>query len=279
MTVAGHAGFPPEHWTGAACEKNDLDVGRAALALCASAFAAPAKGSRRPSAATRPSAWADVERARGAQLSRWSSRSRSSYVVPQEVTVAYVTANGTAPAGDDYWSPPRVRSRSRPGSTVRRGPGERSPWTGSTSPIEAFALNLSNPVGVSLGGCVAIADDREWRSTPADRRWANGVRGAQGGGTPRSATPHSSPSSCPTTKPVTVDYTTADFTVHAGLDYQAASGTITFPVSPFGEDVAFTILGQPVNELYDKVLRDPVERGERDDPGPRRRGERSSTTT
>jgi hypothetical protein len=173
----------------------------------------------------------------------------------QSVTVAYATANGTATAGDDYIAA---------SGTITFPPGSTAAEVrvtiavdGLDEPDETFTLNLSSPVGAVLGDGQATGTIVD--GNPPPPIVAGDCARLEGGGMSQCVLTVSI--LAPTTQPVTVDYATANFTAHAGLDYEAASGTITFPTSPSGQAVAFTILGDSVNELdelFYVILSNPV---------------------
>ena len=52
----------------------------------------------------------------------------------------------------------------------------------------------------------------------------------------------------PATSPVTVSYATADLSAHAGIDYVAATGTLTIPAGQTTGTINVTILSGPANQ-------------------------------
>ncbi|HEX8283950.1 MAG TPA: Calx-beta domain-containing protein [Pyrinomonadaceae bacterium] len=180
----------------------------------------------------------------------------------QTTTVDYTTADGTATSDEDY---------TETTGKLTFAPGETS--KSITVPItqdnifegdEAFTLTLGTPSGGAVvtgpsSATINITDDDPWPTVNiADARVAEGHAGTKEAEflvTLKSRSIHT----------VTVNYATADGTATAGSDYEAASGTLTFPplatsavvkVKIFGDtqvepDETFAVtLSAPANAVF-----------------------------
>jgi hypothetical protein len=153
------------------------------------------------------------------------------------VTVDYATANDTAIAGLDYTAS---------SGTVTFLPGEMTrqitiPVLGETTveATEKFFINLSNPSGATLGdaqGIGTIANDDAATLSVSDGSIVEGNSGSA------NLTFTVSLSAASATA-VTLDYSTANGTAIAGLDYTAASGTVTFAAGELTKTFIVPILG------------------------------------
>jgi hypothetical protein len=138
------------------------------------------------------------------------------------VTVAYSTANGSATVGADYTTA---------SGTLTFAPGETTRTIlvktlndSAAEPSETFTVNLSNAVGATIADGQGIGTIRDSSSTgPAvsisDVIITEGVN-------PQAAFTVSLSSAAAV--PITVNYSTADGTALAGINYVATTGTLTF---------------------------------------------------
>ena len=159
----------------------------------------------------------------------------------QTVTVQYATQNGSAVAGADY----TVTS-----GTLSFPPGQSSkkilvPVIGDhvREGDESFLLNLRNAKQAKIADVqarVTIADDDPHLSL-------TDVAGDEGhsGTTPFNFTVSLSSVS---EQVVTVNYSTANGTGIAGVDYQATSGTLTFAAGEMSKTIAVPVLGDRLGE-------------------------------
>ena len=141
----------------------------------------------------------------------------------QTVTVAYATADGTALAGQDY---------AATFGTLTFAPGETSKVVGVAvnadallEGTESFALNLSaasNAVLAKAAGAGSIADS----GLSATFSASDASVTEPGSGTTNAS--FTITLSRALGVPMTVSYATVDGTAHAGTDFTAASGTLTF---------------------------------------------------
>ena len=141
----------------------------------------------------------------------------------QAVTVNYATADGTATAPSDYTALPQGTLTFEPGENVMQVTVlVNGDFT--TEPNETFSLNLSSPLGATIGagqGIGTIVNDDvggAFKFTSAEYvvNEGNGfitITVQRTGGLAAGAT---------------VDYSTANGTATAGQDYTAVSGTLTF---------------------------------------------------
>ena len=172
-----------------------------------------------------------------------------------DVTVDYLTSDQSATAGNDYLSLPL--------STLTFAAGEVSKPV-SVSLLddvdiegdESFVLTLSNPVGAGLGNAVGVGTIIDNEPSPV----INAVAGAaiEDAGSLEFMVTLTTPS----TQPVTVDYSTADGTALAGLDYVAvASQTLTFAPGETAKPVAIALLDDALiepTEAFSIVLVNPT---------------------
>ena len=176
----------------------------------------------------------------------------------QTVTVRYVTKDGTAAAGSDYQAASGTLTFA-PGVTSQRVSvpiyGDRLGENYS----ESFSVSLSDPANAFIGdvsGFGTILDDEPYLSIDY-------YEGAEGntGVTPFIFTVSLS---APYDVPVTVDYATADLTedwiwygypsATAGVDYTAASGTLTIPAGQTTGTVSVSVIGDRLAESHEYFL-------------------------
>jgi glucose/arabinose dehydrogenase len=156
----------------------------------------------------------------------------------QTVTVSYATADGSALSGSDYVPTSGV---------VTFVPGDTSEPVTVTlvndavvEADETFALNLSGASGAPIGDAQGIAtilnDDPQPTVTISDAMVVEGNAG------PTTATFTVSLSAA-SGQTVTVPYSTADGTATAGVDYTAASSSVTFTPGDVSEPISITVSG------------------------------------
>ena len=136
----------------------------------------------------------------------------------QSVTVRYRTASGTAVEGTDFDA--ASGTLTFPAGEVEKTIRVRTREDDTDEPNETFTLTLTSPNGASLADATAtgtIIDDDVSGFSIADTRVVEG-------GTARFAVTLSPMSE----QTVSVRYRTVSGTAAAGLDFDAASGTLTF---------------------------------------------------
>jgi len=179
------------------------------------------------------------------------------------VTVEYTTRDGTATAASGDYRGTRGRIELPPGidsATVD------VPVQGDTAEEadETFSLVLRNPVGATLETAEAQAEivDDDGAAGPGggpelsieDGRVAEGDSG-------RRSVTLVVVLSAPATKPVTVDYATADGRATAGEDYQERSGKLRFAPGVTSRSIELTVFGDGTeegDEDFAVTLADPV---------------------
>ncbi|QEH35011.1 Calx-beta domain protein [Aquisphaera giovannonii] len=154
------------------------------------------------------------------------------------VTVSYATADGTATAGSDYTAA---------SGTLTFAPGETSKTISvavlgdaTDEADETFAVNLSAPTNATLADASAtgtIADDDAAPSISID-----GVRVTEGDSGTVDAVFTVSLSSA-SGKSIRVDYATAGGTATAGVDFEPASGTLTFAPGETSRTITVRVKG------------------------------------
>ncbi|MHC5538694.1 beta strand repeat-containing protein [Singulisphaera rosea] len=154
------------------------------------------------------------------------------------VSVQYGTADGTALSGIDY------RSAS---GTLTFAPGETTqsfevPIIGGrpSKPSDQFTIALSNPQNDTIDPTQGVATGT---ILPASGLSINDVSVVEGtsGTTDAIFTVTLDPPNIE--EPVTVDYSTADGTAKAGVDYQAVSGTLTYQPDETTQTIDVPIIG------------------------------------
>jgi hypothetical protein len=160
------------------------------------------------------------------------------------ITVNYSTANGTAVAGTDFTA---VSGK------LTFAKNERSKWVSipvaGDRLIEAnkdFWLQLSNPKGGKIAdgsGLVTIQDD-EPRVSTADA----GIWEGNSGSSPLTFYVNLSNAY---DLPVTVNYSTADWSALAGSDYTSAAGTLTFAPGQTSLPVPVQVHGDHLGEWHE----------------------------
>jgi hypothetical protein len=158
----------------------------------------------------------------------------------QTVSVNYATADGTATSGSDYQSV-SGRLSFAPGETSKTIAvpvfGDRLP-----EPNETFFVNLSNAQRARIAdgtGVVTIVDD-EPRLSIGD---AAGTAVYSGGTTHGTTLYFTVSLAMAYDQEVTVSYATADGTATAGVDYVAASGTLTFAPGETTKTITVEVIG------------------------------------
>ncbi len=161
-------------------------------------------------------------------------------------TVQYATADGTALAGTDYGAT---------SGTLTFNPGVTSltisvPVFGNTinESDKTFTINLSNPTNATLlvgQGLGTIRNDDSTVSVAA----ASAVQGSDVTGTTPLVFTVSLSSAVPANgAPVVVQYSTANGTAVAGVDYVAQSGSVSIGPGQSSGTVTVLVLGNPLNE-------------------------------
>lgn len=173
-----------------------------------------------------------------------------------QVTVNFATADGTATAGIDYVASSGI-------VTLASGVTSQTisvPIRGDTviEPDETFFVNLSNATGATISdsqGIGTIVDDDAVPFVPraltiGDVRLTEGDAGTK-------LAVFSVRLSGPSSRVVTVDFTTLDGTAQAGTDYTAQTGTLTFPLGSTEQTISVPVVGDTIferTEFFSVVL-------------------------
>ena len=159
----------------------------------------------------------------------------------KEITVDYSTVDGDAVAGDDYEAAT---------GTITFAPGETTKTIAVTVTgdnldelDEAFFLNLDNVVNGTVDNTQASAtivdDDNAPSATVED------ISVSEDGSEAVFTITLDNPSS----KEISIDYSTADGTAIEGEDYEAVTGTITFAPGETTKTIAVALLGDSIDEF------------------------------
>jgi hypothetical protein len=173
----------------------------------------------------------------------------------QPVTVDYVSSDGTAVAGSDYTAVPL--------STLTFAPGETTASINvgllddtDIEQDETFNIALSGPTRAALGVSVATGTINDDESRPT--LTMSDVTANETDGTMLFTANLSTASALP----VTVDYASSDGTAVSPGDYNAVSGTLTFPPGTTTQTVSVTLFDdaeQEFDESFSIELSNPVE--------------------
>lgn len=176
----------------------------------------------------------------------------------ETVTVSYATSNGTALAGSDYTAA---------SGTVTFPPGATSRTVSATvlpdlvdEDDETLTVTLSNPVATTIidGTATGTIVDNDPAPTISTGDCAS-LEGNAG------TTPCTFPLtlSNPSSRSITLSYATSSGTATSGSDFQAASGTVTFPPLSLGpQNVSVALVGDTAieeDEDFRLTLSNPVQ--------------------
>jgi chitinase len=178
----------------------------------------------------------------------------------KEVSVKYATADGTATAADhDY-----VRAS----GTLTFAPGETTKTitvlvNGDTKvePNETFSVNLSGARNATIADAQGVGtilnDDRPVSpgSVAVTVGDAAGYAGYDGGSFFGTTLAFRVTLSAPADETVTVNYSTADVTAVAGVDYVATAGTITFAPGETIKVITVEVIGNASGEVASEAVK------------------------
>jgi hypothetical protein len=159
------------------------------------------------------------------------------------VTVAYATANGTATAADYTATSGQLTFTARDTTETVTVPVIRD---GLDEGDETFTVNLSGPVGATLGtprSAVGTIEDDD----PFPTLSVNDVTVDEGDSGTVAAT-FTVTLSAPSGRSVTVDYLTGNATATAPSDYQPRGGMLTFAAGEATKQVAVQVNGDTLDE-------------------------------
>ncbi|TPG44890.1 hypothetical protein EAH89_26755 [Roseomonas nepalensis] len=175
-------------------------------------------------------------------------------------SVSWVTADGegSLSSGARYGAATAGSDYTAAAGTLTFAPGETSKTVtvnvlgdAAVEADELLLVNLSNATGASIGdgrGEGLIRND----DAPQISLAAGSV--LEGGPGQQAALPFTVRLSAPTTETVTVAWRSLDGTAHAGSDYTAASGTLTFAPGEMSKTIALNVLGDSAVEPNETVL-------------------------
>ena len=163
----------------------------------------------------------------------------------QPVTVDYATVGGTASAGADYETA-RGTLTFAPGESVEEVP-VRLLQDALGEPDESFGMRLSAAANatVTTGEATATIYDDDGGIPMLSAGDAVAVEGG--------VLAFAFSLDWPAGSPVTVDYRTANETAFAGIDYTAASGTLTIDVGETAGSVEIQTLDDDAKELEERL--------------------------
>ncbi|MEK6755561.1 MAG: Calx-beta domain-containing protein, partial [Bacteroidota bacterium] len=174
----------------------------------------------------------------------------------QPVTVNFSAADGSATAGSDYIATSGTLTFN-PGTTTQ-SITVTVKGDNTLEQNETFSVNLSSPVNASLADGTGIGTIVNDDGFPKISVHNENVREGDAGTTPATFAVRLSK---PRPFPVTVDFATEDATASAGLDYVAASGSITFDPGEVVKNIVVQVMGDVIhesNESFTVVLSNAV---------------------
>lgn len=175
----------------------------------------------------------------------------------QPIWVRYATANGTALGGSDFIATNGL-VLFNPGTTTQQ---VRIPLVGDliNEGVETFVLNLSNPTNVTLAltraTAIILDNDPQPEILISDASFPERDSG-------NSNATFRIVLSAPSSRAVSVNFTTVNGTALSGSDYTARSGTVTWPAGTTDQAITVPILGDTVpepNESFIIVLSRPID--------------------
>lgn len=160
----------------------------------------------------------------------------------QEVRVSYATTNGSATSGSDYTATSGVAVF--PAGTTSLTIAV--PVIGDTvlEPDETFTLNLSSAINATIAratGVATILNDELPSLSIAGASVTEGHSGV-------TIATFTVTLSAASTQTVWVRYSTGGGTATAGIDYTAASGTLTFPAGTTTRTISVSVIGDTLVE-------------------------------
>lgn len=172
-----------------------------------------------------------------------------SQVPPENVTVHFATADGSATAGADYLAA---------SGDLTFGPGLPTEQTvtvylisdGWNEAHETFRLVLSDAAWAEIapeGGTGTILDDDGPKLSIGDVTIVEGDSGTR-------TLVFSVALSQPAAESVSVNFASADGTARRGVDYQSTTGTVTFEVGQTSRTIQVPVYGDMTDELDETVL-------------------------
>ncbi len=157
---------------------------------------------------------------------------------PQDVSVAYATADATAKAPGDYDASPANARLTIPSGQIFAFIEVPIHGDDTDEADETLNVNLTAPTGGAIStaaGVITITDDDV---TPGVA--ASNVRVTEGTGTTTNAIV-TVRLSAPSAKTLTSTYTSSDGSAGAGVDYAAQNGTLTFNAGDTSKDISIPI--------------------------------------
>jgi Calx-beta domain/FG-GAP-like repeat len=168
------------------------------------------------------------------------------------ISVQYALESGTASSNIDYSNVSGIVQF--PAGTISRTISVPIFRDNIFEPDETFFVNLSNATNVTVGdgqGQGTISNDDP---QPAIAIGAASFRTEGAAGTSGNAPAFEIKLSNPSYQTITVSYATADGTATAGVDYVAASGTVTFNPGETSKSIAVEVIGDNIDETNETYL-------------------------
>ena len=178
------------------------------------------------------------------------------YPSTKTVTVAYETVDGTATAGSDYTAVSGVLTFA-PGE-VTKVVQVQVQGDVLVEDDETFQLVLSDPTNAALAAGSATGTIQNDEATPSLSIGSVSVGEGNSGSTPATFTVVLSTASA---HAVTVKYATSGATATSGVDFTAASGTLTFAPGQTSKTITIDVLGDLLDEddeTFKVTLSDPT---------------------
>ncbi len=195
-----------------------------------------------------PAAIAQAEGNNGAIAYTFTVNLSNPSVLP--VTVTYSTNDGTATAADSDYTATSGNLIFNPGETQKTitvvSNGDNKYETNET-----FNLNLSNPINATITNSVAVGTINNDDTIPTVAI-ADVTQNEGNSGTTNFIFPVTL--SNPSYQTVTVNYATSDGISTAGVDYNSASGTLTFNPGEIQKNITVAVIGNTTVETNKNFL-------------------------
>jgi hypothetical protein len=170
----------------------------------------------------------------------------------QTVTVNWATAaNASATAGSDYTT--ASGSVSFPAGQTTRTFTVNVLGDSIDEPNETFLVNLSNPANATLGDAQGVGTIADNDPSPSVEISNDSVTEPSSASSTVNAD-FTVALSGPSAQTITMNYSTADGTATAGVDYTAASGTLTFTPGQTSKTITVVVRGDNLDENTETFL-------------------------
>jgi len=168
----------------------------------------------------------------------------SSAATQSPITVNFVVSGVTAVAGSDFQAPATLSLVFQPNGATTQTILVPILDDILDENIESFNVTLTGATGATVGDGVASGTILD--NDPAPSLTINNVKVSDAGSTPNAI--FTLTLSTPSSKPISVDFQTANGSATAGQDYQAQAGTVHIPAGATSATIAIPIITDALAE-------------------------------